>query len=120
MVLLDGRIWRFIGFSRQVLDYSFSVKWVGLFSIALVGLHTLTDLWTFLGDLKLSSRSQLIHFATRVLFLVILPITVYMLTFAIHFGILSHTGPGDAQMSSLFQAGLEGNNFKANPLGIFI
>jgi len=41
-----------------------------------------------------------------------------MLSFAIHFTILTHSGPGDAQMSSLFQAGLIGNNFAENPLGL--
>ena len=40
-----------------------------------------------------------------------------MITFKIHFLILNHTGPGDAQMSSLFQANLVGNDFARNPLG---
>jgi dolichyl-phosphate-mannose--protein O-mannosyl transferase len=31
-----------------------SVKWVGLFAIALVGIHTIEDLWELLGDLKAS------------------------------------------------------------------
>jgi dolichyl-phosphate-mannose-protein mannosyltransferase len=39
-----------------------------------------------------------------------------MIVFAIHFGILNRSGPGDAGMSSLFQAGLAGNDFKSNPL----
>ena len=30
-----------------------SVKWVGLFAVALVGLHTLDDLWTMFGDLEM-------------------------------------------------------------------
>ena len=46
-----------------------------------------------------------------------LPFLVYMLSFAVHFAVLTRTGPGDAQMSSLFQANLAGNDFKFNPLG---
>lgn len=41
-----------------------------------------------------------------------------MLSFSIHFSILTNSGPGDAQMSSLFQAGLRGNDFSENPLGL--
>ena len=40
-----------------------------------------------------------------------------MASFKIHFLILNHSGPGDAQMSSLFQANLIGNDFAQNPLG---
>jgi dolichyl-phosphate-mannose-protein mannosyltransferase len=43
-----------------------------------------------------------------------------MASFKIHFLILNHSGPGDAQMSSLFQANLIGNDFAQNPLGEFI
>ena len=41
-----------------------------------------------------------------------------MASFKIHFLVLNHSGPGDAQMSSLFQANLEGNDFASNPLGM--
>lgn len=41
-----------------------------------------------------------------------------MTSFKIHFLVLNHSGPGDAQMSSLFQANLEGNDFSRNPLEI--
>ena len=33
---------------------SYSVKWVGLFIILLVGLSTAKDLWDLLGNLKLT------------------------------------------------------------------
>jgi dolichyl-phosphate-mannose-protein mannosyltransferase len=43
-----------------------------------------------------------------------------MLSFKLHFMVLNHSGPGDAQMSSLFQANLVGNDFSKNPLGEFV
>lgn len=93
-----------------------SVKWVGLFAIALVGLHTIEDLWEAYGDTKMPMIDQVKHWASRIVMLIIVPLTVYVLTFAVHFLILHHSGPGDAQMSSLFQAGLLGNDFSSNPL----
>lgn len=41
-----------------------------------------------------------------------------MASFKIHFMVLNHSGPGDAQMSSLFQANLIGNDFSQNPLDV--
>ncbi|CAG8455171.1 13371_t:CDS:10 [Ambispora gerdemannii] len=93
-----------------------SVKWVGLFATALVGLYTIEDLWNKFGDLSMPKIVCCQHWLARIGCLIILPITVYMLTFVIHFAILIHSGPGDAQMSSLFQASLIGNDFDQNPL----
>jgi len=60
------------------------------------------------------------HWSARVVCLIVLPILVYMASFKLHFMILNHSGPGDAQMSSLFQAHLVGNDFWKDPLGLFI
>jgi dolichyl-phosphate-mannose-protein mannosyltransferase len=106
---------------------------IGLFVTALVGVYTIEDLWHKYGDLKLSfvsnqftqwcicshlvQRDQLWHWGARVFCLIIVPILVYMACFKMHFMVLNHSGPGDAQMSSLFQANLVGNDFARNPLG---
>ncbi|TCD70275.1 Protein O-mannosyltransferase 2 [Steccherinum ochraceum] len=95
-----------------------SIKLIGLFVTALVGLYTIEDLWEKFGDVKMSWRDQAKHWAARIGCLIVLPILVYMATFKMHFLILNHSGPGDAQMSSLFQANLVGNDFANNPLEI--
>lgn len=41
-------VWR-----RNANGYS-SVKWVGMFGTALVGLYTIEELWTKFGDLRMS------------------------------------------------------------------
>jgi dolichyl-phosphate-mannose-protein mannosyltransferase len=46
----------------------------------------------------------------------VIPISVYLFCFKLHFLILRNSGPGDSQMSSLFQANLNGNDFAQNPL----
>ncbi|KAL8277538.1 hypothetical protein RQP46_010093 [Phenoliferia psychrophenolica] len=93
-----------------------SVKWVGLFVTCLVGLYTAEDLWNKLGDLKMSYRTYVRHWVARILCLMVIPFCVYALCFKIHFMILNMSGTGDSQMSSLFQAHLQGNDFAKNPL----
>jgi dolichyl-phosphate-mannose-protein mannosyltransferase len=113
---IDWWIWLSLtGFSIGCVS---SVKLVGLFVTALVGLYTIEDLWDKFGDLKMSWRDQARHWGARIACLIVLPILVYMASFKIHFMILNQSGPGDAQMSSLFQANLEGNDFARNPLDV--
>lgn len=91
-----------------------SVKLVGLFVTALVGLYTIEDLWNKFGNVKMPVFELGAHVAARVIGLIILPFLVYMLSFAIHFAVLTNSGPGDAQMSSLFQANLKGTEVGQN------
>jgi dolichyl-phosphate-mannose-protein mannosyltransferase len=96
-----------------------SVKWVGFFVTALVGLYTIQDLWIKLGDLSVPLFPTFTkHFFARVICLIILPVSIYVSSFLLHFSILNESGPGDAQMPSLFQAQLQRNPFFSNPLHV--
>ncbi|RCI17077.1 hypothetical protein L249_3251 [Ophiocordyceps polyrhachis-furcata BCC 54312] len=98
-----------------------SVKLVGLFVTALVGLYTVEDLWNKFGDTKMPLTTLGAHFVTRVVGLIVVPFLIYLLSFALHFAILDKTGPGDAQMSSLFQANLKGTEVgRDSPLEVAI
>ncbi len=65
-------------------------------------------------------HDQIRHWAARIACLIVLPSFVYLASFKMHFLVLNHSGPGDAQMSSLFQANLVGNTFNQNPLGTYL
>lgn len=95
-----------------------SVKWVGFFVTAVVGLYTIEDLWRMFGDLTMPKLTYVKHFMARALCLIALPICIYMLAFWLHFSILIYSGPGDAQMSSLFQSNLVGSNLHDSPVMI--
>jgi len=97
-----------------------SVKWVGLFATALVGLYTVEDLWNKFGDLRMPMHVYSGHWIARTVGLIIIPTLVYMASFKVHFIILENSGPGDAQMSSLFQANLKGTELIDSPLEIAI
>ncbi|KAI9730575.1 MAG: Protein O-mannosyltransferase 2 [Cirrosporium novae-zelandiae] len=96
-----------------------SIKWVGLFVTTMVGIYTAEDLWNKFGDLKMPKIELASHVAARVFGLMAIPAVVYMFNFYIHFLILQNSGPGDAQMSSLFQANLKGTEVgKDSPLEV--
>ncbi|KAL5611948.1 hypothetical protein BROUX41_000485 [Berkeleyomyces rouxiae] len=94
-----------------------SVKLVGLFVTSMVGLYTAEDLWNKFGNRKMPVHVLGAHLSARIIGLIIVPFLIYLLSFALHFAILSNSGPGDAQMSSLFQANLKGTSVgKGSPL----
>ena len=49
------------------------------------------------------------HFLFRAVFLILLPVLIYVAQYPIHFAILTKSGPGDRFHSSLFQSTLEDN-----------
>ena len=89
-----------------------SCKWVGLFTIAAVGMGTLRQLWLLLGNLKVTPRMWIKHFAARALCLIVVPAVFYMFMFQIHFWILTQSGDGDGFMSSEFQHTLSGHGME--------
>ncbi|KAK0455735.1 glycosyltransferase family 39 protein [Desarmillaria tabescens] len=100
--------WSWLILSGLSLGAVVSCKWVGLFTIATVGLSTVQQLWYLLGDLKVSPRLFMKHFIARALCLIVLPVLFYMTMFQIHFMLLGSSGEGDGFMSSEFQHTLGG------------
>ncbi|KAI9349029.1 Dolichyl-phosphate-mannose-protein mannosyltransferase-domain-containing protein [Obelidium mucronatum] len=95
-----------------------SVKWVGLFVVAVVGLHTANDLFAMLYNGEAKPLPYILHWLTRIAFLIILPLSVYLAAFSIHFSVLTHSGPGDSKMGSLFQYHLIGSDISTGPVNI--
>lgn len=101
------------------LGATVSVKWVGLFTIAWVGSLTIVQLWVLLGDVKhVSTRLFAKHFFARALCLIVVPVTIYMTLFAIHFTCLVNPGDGDGFMSSEFQATLNSKAMRDVPVDV--
>lgn len=105
-----------------------SVKLVGLFVTTLVGLYTIYDLLiklyqTQIGEgkyqkFKMGYVKYLAHWAFRIVALIIIPVAVYLVSFMIHFKVLSKSGTGDGSISTLLQATLEGNTLQYGPRSV--
>ncbi|KAA1476640.1 glycosyltransferase family 39 protein [Dentipellis sp. KUC8613] len=102
--------WTWLTLTGLALGAVVSSKWVGLFTIATVGLGTIKQLWTLLGDMRVPPRLWMRHFVARALCLIVVPIVFYMLMFQIHFLILENSGDGDGFMSAEFQHTLGGHS----------
>lgn len=105
-----------------------SVKLVGLFVTTLVGLYTVYDLLVKLcqtqitdeknAKFKISYFKYFSHWVFRVVGLIAIPIAVYVLSFVVHFKVLSKSGTGDGSISTLLQGTLEGNSLKYGPRSV--
>ncbi|KAI9295105.1 PMT-domain-containing protein [Neoconidiobolus thromboides FSU 785] len=97
------------------LGLASSVKWIGFFAVALVGLYTIESLYQLLSEPNFSWYVYAKHWITRAFGLIFMPVFVYLLCFKIHFKILNNSGPGDATMDTLFQARLNRNELWKSP-----
>lgn len=104
--------WAWLTLTGLSLGAVFSCKWVGLFTIALVGFSTIGQLWRLLGDMKVSTRIFVRHFVARAICLILIPMLFYMAMFEIHFLVLRNSGDGDGFMSSEFQHTLDGRGMQ--------
>ncbi|KAF9206587.1 hypothetical protein BGZ59_011602, partial [Podila verticillata] len=89
------------------LFLSSSIKWVGLFTIATVGLCVLKYLQESRTHLYTSTRDFSKQFIALFVCLLVLPFVLYMGLYAIDFQILSHSGSGNAWVSPQFQMTLK-------------
>ncbi|KAJ3140838.1 hypothetical protein HK100_008854 [Physocladia obscura] len=100
--------WYPLAMTGVSLGLTGSIKWVGLFLIATIGLSTIKNLWEILGDVKVSPRKFVDHFLARALCLILIPGFIYMFLFQVHFWALPNSGGGTGFMSPEFQSTLRG------------
>ncbi|XP_055586526.1 protein O-mannosyl-transferase 2 [Uranotaenia lowii] len=109
-VSFGGKWWGWLSFTGAMLACTISVKFVGLFVVLLVGLHTASDLWDVLGDLSRPIAYTVKQLLARAATLIVLPIILYATFFFIHLHVLNRSGSGDGFYSSGFQSNLIGNS----------
>lgn len=92
-----------------------SVKWVGLFITAVVGLYTVLELFKLYHNKSITRSQYIRHWLVRIIDLILIPFLIYLFCFKIHFALLYKSGTGDASTNSLFQINLEGTQIENSP-----
>lgn len=86
-----------------------SIKWTGFQTYALIGLFTIYDLFVYYIKYFKNIKLYICHWLSRIICLIIIPITIYVLLFYIHFQWFTNNGDGAPKMSTAFKSKLKGN-----------
>ncbi|RCH94106.1 hypothetical protein CU098_000019, partial [Rhizopus stolonifer] len=100
------RWWFWLTMTGVGLGLTVSSKWVGLFTIASIGMSVIIRLWHFWGDLGVTNHNFVKHMVAYGVCLMIIPFCIYLAAFKVHFDMLPLSGPGNSFMSPEFQASL--------------
>lgn len=87
-----------------------SIKWIGCLTTLQVGLFIIFDL--FFKLLSLDFLKFCKYFLKRAFYLILIPCSIYLGMFYLHFLIVNRSGPDDGFMSSEFQLSLRENLYK--------
>lgn len=101
--------WRLLVACAVALGLAVLLKWVGLFTIAWAGIGCAMHMWFLIGDLRVPAGAVWRHAGARALLLLGIPALLYVLSFAVHFLVLTNDGDGGAFMTLAFRAGLAGS-----------
>ncbi|ORX69467.1 PMT-domain-containing protein [Linderina pennispora] len=102
--------WTWLLSTGAMLGCVVSCKLVGLFTITLIGIGVLYDLWRIIDIRRGTTMTEFYkHFVARAVGLIVVPFMLYLGFFAVHFAVLTHTGPGDAYHTAKFQKQLIDN-----------
>lgn len=110
--------WQSLTFLGVALGLTLSVKWVGLFTVGLIGVSSLVQLWDIITDRTISLAVFRKHFYARFISLCILPLVVYVTIFRIHFALLTKIGDDSVLMGPEFRSSLIGAPVVESYLGI--
>lgn len=102
--------WKWLLLTGVSIGCVTSVKMVGLFVTSMVGIYTASELVMKLRDKNVSWSKYAGHWMARVIALILVPVSIFVLSFKVHFDLLYKLGTGDSNMSSLFQANLIGSD----------
>lgn len=80
-----------------------SCKWVGLFTVASVGVQVIWDLWGMWCNTLVPMKKIGKAFGARALCLIMIPACIYVSTFWIHFKILNQFSPTVSSFTMQFQ-----------------
>lgn len=96
--------WAWLSATGFSLSCVISTKYVGVFTYVMIGIAVVHELWILLDYRKgLTIEDLAKHFFARLWCLILVPFTIYLFWFYLHFQILIKSGPGDSFMSSDFQ-----------------
>ncbi len=103
--IAPNKAWVIMAGTGLLMGMGSSIKWTCLAMLGTVWLFHLSDYVRRRIQLSLKSA------ALSVLTLAILPATIYVCSFLVHFSVLTNTGDGDAFMPTQFQATLNGSPY---------
>lgn len=108
--------WIYLISTGVCLGLNISTKLSGGFNYIWVGILTIVQLWEILGDLKVSIIQWILHVVSRIVSLIMIPLTIYCSVFYIHFGLLPKEGSGSGFLSPHFRSTLE--DYETSPLPV--
>ncbi|KAI5957239.1 hypothetical protein KGF54_000167 [Candida jiufengensis] len=111
-----GKWWGYLLATGLALGWTISFKSTGVFTFLWVGIFTIVELWDILGDLSVTTFQWFIQVFYRFLALFIIPLTIYLSIWKIHFNLLPYEGPNSGSISPHFRSSFI--NYKASPVEV--
>ncbi|OLY81118.1 Dolichyl-phosphate-mannose-protein mannosyltransferase 1 [Smittium mucronatum] len=102
--------WSWLALTGFNLGCALSSKWIALFLVAFIGVCTIVDLWDMIADTSISPRTYFNQFLARAVCLIAIPLSVYVLSFVVHFQILDKIEKPDSGFSTEFNRSFIGGD----------